>query len=65
MNIGHQLLVLRERLGLTQQQLADQCGVKSATIWKIEAGMRTGNLETWIKIKQGTGCSLDEMVGLQ
>ena len=37
-NIGERIREARQRLGLTQAQLADQVGVSSQTVWAWEAG---------------------------
>ena len=62
MTLGGKLLLIRDRMGLTQKAFAEMVGVEVSTIHKIEAGIRVGTFGTWCKIKRATGCSLDEIV---
>ena len=44
------LIEARNKASLSQQQLAEKCGVSAPTIAKIEQGQRVGSTETWGKI---------------
>jgi len=60
--IGERLMMLRDKFGWTQTEMAKRCDVDQTTIQAIESGRSGGTLKTWIKIKRVTGCSLDEIV---
>lgn len=46
------LIESRNNAGLSQQQLADKCGVSVPTIAKIEQGQRIGSAATWEKLNK-------------
>lgn len=50
--------VRRER-DLTQQELADKCGVNRVTIWRIEQKHRRPSSDTLASISQALGVSAD------
>lgn len=52
----------RERLGLTQIQVARSAGVTERTVRLIEQGKRTPKLETARAFAQALGVSVDELV---
>ena len=41
----------RKKRGISQQELADLCGINKFTIENIEQGRRMGSAETWEKIE--------------
>lgn len=62
---GRRVLQMRERRGLSQQELANQAGTTAPTIWRIEHGKHA---EPGIYIARGIaralGVSLDFLVNL-
>lgn len=57
---AHRLAETRERLRVTQRQLADQLGISQASISKIERGdIEHAKIETIAKYIQGLGGTLD------
>ncbi|MCW1427684.1 helix-turn-helix transcriptional regulator [Novosphingobium sp. JCM 18896] len=56
------LRVFRDLRALTQQQLADASGVNRVQIADIEAGRKTGSVETVKKLAATLGVTLDDLV---
>lgn len=52
----------RESQGLSQEKLADLCGVHRTYIGGIERGERNPTLKTMIKISNALGVPLSEMI---
>lgn len=48
--IAENIMAAREKMGITQKQLAEQLGVKQQLISKIESGQNNTTLETLFKI---------------
>lgn len=61
--IGRRLRGARERLGLSQRQLARQSGVANATISQIEAGKLNPTVSMLKRILDGIPVSLGEFFG--
>lgn len=57
--IGNRIKQLRNKLELTQESLAEACGLDTSTIQKIEAGDRSMKISTLIPICRQTGVSAD------
>lgn len=53
----------RERLGLSQEALADRAGVDRTEIGKLERGTREPRLRTLVKIYRALDVSPDVLVG--
>ena len=53
-----ELVERRKKLGLTQQQLADMCGIPQSTIGRIENGFIHPRLTTYLKIVEALGLDL-------
>jgi len=51
----------REKLGLTQQELANKVGLSQETISQYENGTRTPNVNVAKKIAKALGESLDDI----
>jgi mRNA interferase RelE/StbE len=56
------LRVFRDLRGLTQQQLADKAGVNRVQIADIEAGRKTGSVETVRKLADALRVVIDDLV---
>lgn len=54
---------IRKERGMTQQQLADSCGMKNTRIANYEAGIREPRLQDAQKIAVVLNCTLDELIG--
>ena len=54
---------LREAKGLTQEQLAESCGVKRNTISMIEIGVNKPSFDLALKLAKTLGCGVEELVG--
>lgn len=55
--------LFRERNSLSQQQLAELVGVKSAMISYIESGMKVPSLALTISLADAFHCTVDALVG--
>lgn len=53
MKLKNRIKQRRAELGITQEELAKQCGVGVATIRRIESGWRNINVATLYKIEKG------------
>lgn len=63
-DLGRQIRMLRDRRGLSLNQLARQSGVSITGIRNIELGRANPGLLTMVSILDVLGVSLDELVGL-
>ena len=52
----------RKRLGLSQEELAERCGLHRNAIGLIERGERSPNIETLIAIAKGLGVRPSQLV---
>ena len=53
--VAHQMVLLREKLGITQAELARRMGTKQQTISRLESGDYEGfTLKTLLKIAEAT-----------
>ncbi|WP_370875960.1 helix-turn-helix domain-containing protein [Corynebacterium striatum] len=57
--LGDRLRLVRESVGMSQEELGDVAGVGRATIARIESGKGTPRRATLIAIAFATGVSLD------
>jgi transcriptional regulator with XRE-family HTH domain len=48
--LGTNLREARERLGLTQEQVAERCGVHATEVSRIEGGKRDPRISTLIRL---------------
>lgn len=60
--IGVKIKRLREKRGLTQEQLAKKTGLHLTTVGKIEANMRKPTLETRKKLAKALRVSIMELL---
>lgn len=63
--IGNRVREARAAAGLTQQDLADACGVTRQTIGLVEAGCYNPTLRLALLIARIVGRSLDEVFWLE
>lgn len=60
--LPEKLYECRRRMGLSQEQLAEQVGVSRQTVSKWETGTSTPELEKLIALSQCFGITVDELV---
>lgn len=60
--IGEKIKNRRTKLGLSQEQLAELCGITSSYVGHIERGSRKLSLNTAISISSVLGISLDYLL---
>lgn len=56
------LRLWREHRGLSQSELSRRAGVNRVQIADIEAGRRNGSVETFRKLAQALGVTIDDLV---
>ena len=62
MNLGEKLKLYRERMNMTQKEVAEYIEVEPATISKYESGMREPNVESLKRLSDLFVVSLDELL---
>ena len=60
--MGAKIKALRRYKGLTQQQLADACGIHRITLARIEHGGYSPSVDVAAKIAVALGVTIDELV---
>jgi transcriptional regulator with XRE-family HTH domain len=60
--VGRNAARLRKEAGLTQEQLAERCGLSQQYLSKLEQGKRNPTVVTLYEIAQGLGVSHMELV---
>ena len=55
---------LREKMGLSQQDVADRSGVSLTQIWRYENGKSDPTLDAIAEIAKVLNCSVDYLAGL-
>jgi transcriptional regulator with XRE-family HTH domain len=53
----------RQKIGLSQESLADECGLHRTYIGAIERGERNITINTLAKIADALGCSVVDLIG--
>jgi transcriptional regulator with XRE-family HTH domain len=53
----------RQKIGLSQESLADECGLHRTYIGAIERGERNITINTLAKIADALGCSIGDLIG--
>lgn len=56
--IGNQIAMHRRRLGLTQRELADRCGLAQSVIARIEQGRNSTGIDLLNRIALSLGCEV-------
>lgn len=63
---GEKIRYLREKKGLTQQELANAIGISKSAIANYECGLRKPKKDnTWIKIANFFGVTVDYLMGIE
>lgn len=63
--LGRRLQDLREQHGVTQQEIADCCGLSKNHISAVERGLNGGSIKLLIAYRMLLDLSLDVLVGLE
>lgn len=63
-HIGESVLMKRRRLGLSQEQLAADAGLRASYVSDIERGKRNFSVMTLLKIAQALSTSPDKVLNL-
>ncbi len=63
MNVGQSLKACREKLGLSQSELARKTSIQQANISRWENGTHSPNITDCIILAKFYGVSIDELVG--
>lgn len=58
--LGHKLRIARNKLGLTQQQLADKVNTSASTIWMYEQGRRESCCKMLVQLSEILNFSVNE-----
>lgn len=61
--IGKQIQTLRRRRGISQEELADMCGLHRSHLGQVERGELNVTLVTVQRIGKGLGVSLNQILG--
>ncbi|PYP92745.1 MAG: XRE family transcriptional regulator [Candidatus Angelobacter sp. Gp1-AA117] len=61
--VGKQIHVLRQRQGISQEELADICGLHRSHLGQIERGELNVTVVTVQRIGRGLGVSLNQILG--
>ncbi|MBS7254861.1 helix-turn-helix domain-containing protein [Flavobacterium branchiicola] len=64
-NLGIHIKKLREKKGLSQQKLADYCGIPRNQIGRIERAKINTGIKTLIRIANALDIELTELLSLQ
>jgi len=62
MFLGHSLRRLREAKGMTQDAMAQQCGVSRSTLSRLELNLSVPDVETLIRAANGLGIPLTKFL---
>ena len=60
--VGPRLKQLRQRRGVTLAELAEETGISTSTLSRLEAGLRRPTLEQLLPLARAHGATLDELV---
>jgi transcriptional regulator with XRE-family HTH domain len=59
--MGQRIRVLREKLSLTQEQLAEKAGISVSYLSMIERAQRTPHVETLVAISEALGVTVSQL----
>lgn len=59
--MGYKIKEFREKLNLTQQELADKSGVSRVTIAMLETNQQNTTTQTLLKIASALGTTVDQI----
>ena len=61
--VGDKVRELRKARRWSQQRLGDEAGVTAQTVWNLETGRHVPETTTLLKIADGLGVPLSELLG--
>lgn len=62
--IGQAAKAIRQKRGLTLQEVADRGGLAKSYVWELERGEKTNpSIGALVSLTEALGCSLDDLVG--
>ena len=61
--LGTNIRAVRERVGVTQERLAEKADVAPRTIQRIEAGQLNILVTTLMRLAKALGCSSSDLLG--
>ncbi|MBQ8624300.1 MAG: helix-turn-helix transcriptional regulator [Oscillospiraceae bacterium] len=61
MNIGENIRIRRESLGISQVELAENVGISQAMLCQIERGTKNPSLQVGREIAKQLNCSMEEL----
>ena len=61
--MGYNIFTLRNNLRLTQEELAQKCGVTQQFIQMLEKGKKNPSVSTLKKLAAALGVTVDELIG--
>jgi transcriptional regulator with XRE-family HTH domain len=61
--LGYNIFTLRNNLRLTQEELAQKCGVTQQFIQMLENGKKNPSVSTLKKLAAALGVTVDELIG--
>lgn len=53
---------MRQKLGMTQQNLADRIQVSQGAVWQWENGRTKPSVENLVAIARALGCTVDDLL---
>ncbi len=59
--LGSKIQIIREKRGLTQEELGDRAGLNAKYVSSIERGQKNATIKTLVKIANGLGIELYEL----
>ncbi len=62
MNVGRAIRSMREKLGLSQKEMADKLGITPSMVCQIERGTKIPSLYLSVEIADVLQCSLETLV---
>ena len=60
---GHQLRAARERVGLTQRELAEQAEIADKYVSRLELGIATPSIEIARRLAEALDSNIDDLIG--
>jgi transcriptional regulator with XRE-family HTH domain len=60
--VGHNVRANRERIGITQEALADRAGMHPVEVGRAERGLRDLRISTVVKLAKGLGIPACELM---
>ena len=63
--IGERIKSIRENIGLTQQQVSDECDFEKSTISRIESGRTNITIKNLYKLSKALGVKIKDLVDVE